>query len=141
MAGVRIATVKKLGLLRQIAEGAKGAASALKDALLAAQAAIINAPTFRSGRIVVSQSGSGQSGSFQIGFVGAEWTPENVAGLTEELLQLVEQCTVRDGMTDDGNPENTEVLRLAIVGFYNSGDVPEYGIRSQMGDFSMLNCE
>ena len=137
MASIRIQAVKKFGFIRQIAEAAKVVSKPLAQTLIASQAAV-NSPTFSKGRIVISQSGSGQSGSFLIPTNGVEWTQYNIFGLLEEFLQITEQL-VAGGMTDDGDPANTDLLRAAIVDAYNSGNVPEYGVREQMGDFSMLN--
>ena len=133
--GIQIQAVKKCGYLRQIAAGAKNNSSSLKDAIAAVQAQVYS-PTFQKGRLVVSQSGSGQSGSFQISGGGNDWTPDNIFGLCEELLQM---CEAADPvlLPDDGNPTNTENLRDNIAQNIMAGNVPD-AVRATQGDFTLL---
>ncbi len=135
--GVAIQTVKKCGFLRQIAEGAKKGTNKLRECLLAAQSAV-NSPSFQKGRIVISQSGSGQAGSFQIGTPGQEWTQDNILGLLEELIQLLDY-TVAQGGTDGTDAATIDALFALMVDNLNTGNVPQIGITQQMGDFSGLN--
>ena len=134
--GIQIQSVKKCGYLRQLAEGAKATASTFKDALLAAQASVF-LPSFKTGRIVVSNSGGGQSGSFQMSGSGNDWTQDNIFGLIEEFLVMVEQA---DPVTypDDGDPTHTDALRALIAGNIQLGNVPEFGITKAGGDFTLL---
>lgn len=124
---VYIQAVKKRGFLRQIAERAKKSALTLKETLLAVQGGQFS-NTFQGGKILASTSGSGQSGSFEIWLQGKEWTPDNVFGLTEELIELCEQ-KLTDGVADD-----VDTLFAAMM-----TDEALHGIRQQMGDFSGLN--
>jgi hypothetical protein len=135
-AGVQIQAIKKCGYLRQIAEGAKAIASTLKDAILAAQRSVYS-PTFQKGRIVVSQSGSGQAGSFQMAGMGNDWTQDNIFGLLEEFLQMVEAA---DPVLypDDSDPAHTDALRAQIAGNIMAGNVPQ-GVRQTQGDFTLIN--
>lgn len=135
--GVQIQTVKKIGYLRQIAEGAKLTASTLKEALLAAQKGVYS-PTFQKGRIVVSQSGSGQSGSFQMAGGGNDWTQDNIFGVIEEFIQLLDY-TVAAGTPDAADADLIDALFAQMVENLNTGNVPQIGVRTQMGDFSGLN--
>ncbi len=133
---IQIQAVKKCGYLRQIAEGAKNTASTFKDASLAAQAQV-NSPTFSKGRIVVSQSGSGQSGSFQISGSGNDWTQDNIFGLLEEFLTMLE---LADPVLypDDGQPASTDALRALIAGNIQLGNIPQFGVSNAGGDFTLL---
>ncbi len=135
--GVQIATVKKFFFLRQVAEGAKRTTSTLKEALIAAQAAVA-VSTIMRGRLVVSQSGSGQSGSFEIGVAGKEWTQDNIAGLTEELIWVLDR-TVEEGTPDSGTPDTTDALFAAMCENINAGNVPQFGVTQVMGDWTGLN--
>jgi hypothetical protein len=134
---VQIQSIKKCGFLRQIAEGAKLAASTLKEALLAAQKGHF-VSTFARGRLVVSQSGSGQSGSFEVSMNGKEWTQDNVFGLIEELIQMLDACVAR-GVPDAADPDIINTLFEALKDDINSGFYPQSGVTEQMGDFSGLN--
>jgi len=120
-----------------MAEAAKGATSTLKAVLLAAQKGHFS-NNFLRGRIMVSQSGSGQSGSFEIGMTGKEWTQDNVFGLIEELIQLLDY-TVAQGTPDAADTDILDALFAQMVENLNTGNVPQTGIREQMGDFSGLN--
>lgn len=131
MAGIRIQSVKKRGFLRQIAEAAKRSNLPLKTALINAQQSVAS-PTFLKGRIVVSTSGSGQAGSFQMPEAGLEWTQDNVFGLLEELIELAESVTATQSLQDDGS--NTDAIFAAMI-----ADDSLRSLRQQMGDFSMLN--
>ena len=134
---VQIQAVKKCGYLRQIAEGAKKTASTLKETLLAAQAGV-NSPTFSKGRLVVSQSGSGQSGSFQMAGGGNDWTQDNIFGLIEEFIQLLD-WTVDQGTPDAADAATIDALLAQMIENIQTGNVPQTSIRTQMGDFSGLN--
>ena len=129
---IEIQSVKKRGYLRQLAEGAKATSSTLKETLLAAQAAVF-APSFKMGRIVVSNSGGGQSGSFQMSGTGNDWTQDNIFGMIEEFLGLLESL---DAATypDDGDKAHTDALFQAM-----SADDSFSGITQQLGDWTGLN--
>jgi hypothetical protein len=134
---IQIQSVKKCAYLRQIAEGAKRGVSTLKDALLAAQGQVYQ-PSFQLGRIVVSTSGSGQSGSFQMVGGGNDWTQDNIFGLLEEFIQLLD-LTVSQGTPDGDDPATVTALFEQMVVNIQTGNVPQTSIRTQMGDFSGLN--
>ena len=133
--GIQIQAIKKCGYLRQLAEGAKLTTATLKETLLAAQKSV-NSPTFVKGRIVVSQSGSGQSGSFQMGGTGNDWTQDNIHGLIEELLQMLE-ITDPVALPDDAVPAHTENLRANLAYNIMQGNVPQ-GVTAVQGDFTLL---
>lgn len=124
--------VKKRGFLRQMAEQAKRTASTLKETLVAAQGGHF-VSTFQRGRLVVSQSGAGQSGSFEMGVTGKEWTQDNVFALIEELIELCDFTIASQALTDDGTPANTDTLMQAMF-----ADDMLQGIRSSLGDFTSL---
>lgn len=134
--GVQIPAENKCGYLRKVAKVAKANAWTLKESLEAAADGIYS-PTFLKGRIVISQSGSGQSGSFQIGDLGG-WSQQTVAALNEFLIQLLD-CTVEQGTPDNSDPDLIDALFAAMVWNLKTGNVPQIGIREQMGDFSGLN--
>lgn len=131
--GIQIHSLKKRGFLRQIAEGAKRGSMPLREALVAAQGNIFT-PTFQKGRIVISNSGSGQSHSFEIGVSGKEFTQDNVFGMLEEFIELLDE-TVSDSITDGGTQAETDALLSAMF-----DDSSMIGITEQHGDFSMLNA-
>lgn len=132
---VRIQSIKKCGFLRQMAQQAVTAAATLGDTLLAAQSGhFVN--TFQRGRLVVSQQGGGQSGSFEIGMQGKEWTQDNVFGLIEELLQML-ATRVAAGSVDDATA--TPTLRDLLIQDINAGLFPQSGVREQLLDVSGLN--
>ena len=120
-----------------MAQQAAKDASALAETLLAAQSGHF-ANTFARGRLVVSQTGAGQSGSFEISMPGKEWTQDNVFALIEELIQMVEIRTAA-GATDDGDRASTKNLLALLIQDINAGLFPQSGVRAQLGDFSGLN--
>lgn len=133
---IEIQSVKKRGFLRQLCEAAKKNSDTLHDTLVAAQAAV-NSPTFQKGRIVLSQSGSGQSGSF-IHMAGQEWTQDNIFGLCEEFLELLyfytNLNTAAPLLPDDAQPASTDALFRAMI-----TDDELAGVTSQLGDWTGLN--
>jgi len=132
---VRIQAALKCGFLRQIAEQAKAQTLTLREALTAAQSGHF-VQTFQRGRLVVSTSGSGQSGSFEIGMPGNQWSQSNVFGLVEELLQMVELADPTL-YPDDADPAHTDALRALIAENVMMGNVPT-GVTSIGGDFTLL---
>lgn len=131
---VAIPGTLKRAFLRQIAEGAKAQAATLREALISAQAYVMG-ESFRQGKILINTSGSGQSGSFEIGVTGKAWTQENVAALTEQLINILDDCLSASLGTDDATPANTDAL-VTAMGY----DDRLRGIRSQRGDFTGLRC-
>lgn len=134
---IRIQSVKRRAFLNQVAAGAISSNSTLTAALTAVQGQCFS-PTFQKGRVVVSQSGSGQSGSFQMSVSGAEWTPDNIFGLTQELIELI-PVTIANALlasppvtlVDDGTQT------AALVAAMNQDDSLQ-GVTQQMGDFTSL---
>ena len=63
---VAIPGTLKRAFLRQCAERAKAATLTLREVLVLVQGEIFT-PNFQRGRILINTSGSGQSGSFEIG--------------------------------------------------------------------------
>lgn len=122
----------KRAFLRQIAEGAKATAATLRESLIAAQSAVMGA-SFRQGKILVSTSGSGQSGSFEISVTGKSWTPENVAALTEQLISVLDDC-VSAGVATDAADEASINTLVRQMGF----DDRLRGLRAQHGDFTSI---
>ncbi len=96
---VRIQSELKRAFLRQLAEGAKATASTLGEALLAYQSQLFSA-SFKSGRIYISTSGSGQSASFAAPQAGIQVKQEDLVALSEELLSVLSD-TVARGFVDD----------------------------------------
>jgi hypothetical protein len=124
--------VKKRGYLRQLVEGAKRSSSSVKETLLAAQGAVF-LPSFKLGRIVVSNSGAGQSGSFQMAGGGNDWTQDNIFGLLEEFLMLLDSLDATL-YPDDADPSHSDSIFQALC-----GDDSLNGVQSQMGDWTALN--
>lgn len=136
---IQIQFLKKTAFLRQLVSAAKNSAQSLKSTLLAAQSGQFTS-SFQRGRLVVSQSGSGQSGSFQVEVAGAEWSPSNLFGLVEEWIQILD-WTVNQGTPDDEGGDSTvlDALFAMMVDNLNSGNLPQFGVSTQHGDFSGLN--
>jgi hypothetical protein len=137
---VAIQSIKKCGFLRQMVQQAKTSASTLAETLLAAATGHF-VPTFARGRLVVSQSGSGQSGSFEIGMTGKEWTQDNIFALIEELQQML---AARVADTDAGTPDSSDptlldALQAGLIADINAGLFPQSGVTRQMIDVSGLN--
>lgn len=123
----------KRGFLRQIVEGSKRVNVTLRASLLAFQAAIYT-PNFQRGRILISTSGSGQSGSFEIGVSGKQFTQENVFALSEDFISILDEAESA-GAVDGITPEILDLLFSIMV----STDRMR-GIRTQMGDFTGLSA-
>jgi hypothetical protein len=143
---IQIQSVKKRAVLRQLCQGAIKTGTSLQQTLVNFQAAIFS-PTFQKGRIVVHQSGSGQSGSFQMGSNDAEWTQDNLFGLTEEFLSLYDTIqnnywntgtyTLPNGQplpADDGTQDSINAWMQAMF-----LDDSLQGQTEQMGDWTGLN--
>lgn len=130
---VYIQAVKKRGFLRQIAEGAKSAGSTLREALIGSQAQVFSA-NFQRGRLLVSTSGSGQSGSFEIGVQGKEFTQDNVFALIEEQIEILDEI-VAAGLAVD-SADKADIDALVNVMFQDDRLV---GVRSEMTDVTSLN--
>jgi hypothetical protein len=129
---IQIQAIKRRAFLRQMAEQAKRTASTLKETLVAAQGGQF-VSTFAKGRLVVSQSGSGQSGSFQMEVAGSEWTQSNIFGLIEELIELCEYVCTAQALTDDASPANTDAIFQAMI-----ADVSMNPSRVQYGDYTLI---
>lgn len=130
---VYIQAVKKRGFLRQTAEGAKRSGSTLKESMLAAQAAVFTA-NFQRGRLLVSTSGSGQSGSFEIGVQGKEFTQDNVFAMLEELIEIQEYVISQGLAVDSDQQADTDALVQVMF-----NDDRLQGINTEMGDWTSLN--
>lgn len=135
--GIRIQTVVKFYYLRQLAELAKKTAQTLRETILAAQKQVFT-PSFQQGRLIVSNSGSGQSGSFQMADDKNTWTQPNIAGLLEEFIQQLDY-TVAQGTPDAADADLINALVSQMMTDITEGNSPQIGIREQMGDFSGLN--
>jgi hypothetical protein len=101
------------GYLRQIAAGAKSTASTLGEALLAVQGQIFTS-NFQRGRLLVSTSGSGQSGSFEISMQGREFTQSNVFAMIEEFLEILSDTLINGLAVDSGVGSDTDNLFLVM---------------------------
>lgn len=120
-----------------MAQAAVRAAATLKEQLVKAQTGHFT-NTFSRGKLVVSNSGGGQSGSFEIGVQGKEWTQDNIFGLIEELIQMVD-ARVAGGTPDSSDPTLAAAMRDGMIADICAGLFPQSGVREQLGDFSGLN--
>lgn len=136
---IQIQSVLKRSFLRQLVQGAINTGTSLTVTFLNAATAV-NSPTWQKGRIVVHQSGSGQSGSFSAGYAGAQWTQENVFGLMEEFQQILSDAQANSIVNppqlpnDDGTPANSQALYAAML-----TDDSLTGVTQQLGDWTSLN--
>ena len=125
---IRIQSEIKRALLRQIVEGAKKAATTVKDALIATQAAATDS-SFKKGRILVSTSGNGQSASFQIASSG--YSQEVFVGLTEEFINVLDDSVTAGAPDTDATTANALFSAMCA-------DDRLMGIREQHGDWTSL---
>lgn len=125
---VRVQSEIKRGFLRQIAEGAKPSRT-LREVLLAFQAQIFS-PTFKTGRIYLSTSGSGQAASFAIPSAG--FSQEQIFALSEEFLDILD-FAISCGATDEAGEEATNTLFATMC-----DDDRLQGVREVQHDHAML---
>lgn len=131
---VYIQAIKKRGFLRQLAERAKKKDGlSLRDVLLNAQGGQFT-PTFQGGRLLVSTSGAGQSGSFEISVQGKEWTPDNVFALIEELIEILD-LVVSQGLATDTADESS--INALFVEMCAADELTT--VRSSRSDFTCIN--
>jgi hypothetical protein len=84
----QIRSIEARGLLGAIARGAKSAGADLLVALQAAYDSVAT-PGFRTGRVFISTSGSGQSASFLIpSELTADYSPTRVAAQYQEFIEI-----------------------------------------------------
>jgi hypothetical protein len=139
---IRIQAEKKCSFLQWLADITTPGGS-LESSMKAAALAVFS-PSFQKGRIVVSQSGSGQSGSFQVGDGSDGWSQDNIAALCWALRYMLRAAVgtksvdTGDVYVDDGDPGHTESLRQLLEYNILQGNMPE-GVRSTLGDFTLIN--
>ena len=133
--GIQIQAVKKVAYLEDIADDAINSSSTLQSSISSRRKSVFS-QTLKSGKVVVSQSGAGQSGSYQMGGAGNDWTPDNILGMIQEFLIMV-RAADPVLLPDDGTPANTCALRDAIAANIMAGNVPD-GVRAMQGDFTLL---
>ena len=132
---VRIQSEIKRGFLRQIVAGAKRNAATINESLLNFQASIYT-PNFAKGKILVSTSGSGQQGSFEIGVAGKQFTQENVFAMSEEFFIIYAAALAYNtDLTDSGQSADSDAIFNAML----SDDVLN-SVTEQLGDWSQLNA-
>ncbi len=129
---IEIQSVKKRGYLDDIVQGAITNSSTVIESLRAAKKAVY-LPSFKNGRIVVSQSGSGQSGSFQMSGSGNDWTQDNIAGMIMEFIELY-QTLDPVAYPDLAMPASSNAIYAAMCADDSLG-----GITQQQGDWTTLN--
>lgn len=95
----RIRGIIKRGFLRQIVAGAKQISSTVNDALIGAQASVFS-DNFKRGRLLISTSGGGNSGSFEMSVAGKEFTQDNIFAMLEELIEVLTD-TLNEGLAID----------------------------------------
>lgn len=128
-ADVRIPSINKRDFLDEIAQGAKLSSSTLEEAIRAVKIAV-HTKTYQQGKIIVSTSGSGQSGSFEINSL---WNPVTVKGMLQEFLEILRDVKAA-GAIDSADPDAIDTLYTTMC-----EDDRLRGIRRHMGDFSGLN--
>ena len=136
---IQVQSVLKRAFLDDIVQAAIKSSTPLLQSFRNAKQSV-NSPTFSKGRIVIHQSGSGQSGAYQAGFSGAQWTQENVYGMLQEYIDLYYAVISQNEQvgtplpTDDGNEANTNAIFAAM-----RVDDSLQGVTSQSGDWTGLN--
>ena len=124
---------KKKFFLRQIAEGAVASSSKISEALLAFASAI-NSGSFRTGKILISTSGSGQHASFQMDVTGREFTPDNLAAMSEEFFDILSDTLANNpSLVDDGTATSTRAIFAAM-----RQDDRLYGVTRRGSDNTLL---
>lgn len=100
------------GILDDIYRGSKTSASDLIDAIVAAKTALLT-NTFKSGRVFVTTSGSGQSASFLIpSLFTAEYTPVEVAKQLQEFIEIYNDAVSNSLITDQTNNDQDYAVML-----------------------------
>jgi hypothetical protein len=115
---VYVQAIKKKAILRQIVAGAAPSGIPVVDALMGFQTSIASSNLLK-GRILISTSGSGQSGSFEIGLPGKEFTQDNIFALSEQLIEIYEFALASSSangspLTDDGTAANSAAI-MAVM--------------------------
>lgn len=134
---VYIQAAIKRGFLRQIYEQAKAATAYLGDALLAFQGSVFT-PAFKTGRILVNTSGSGQSASFEVPQIGKQYSQDQIFALSEELLEIYSDAVAQlQAETPSFNPTASPANQQTVFDTMMADDRLQ-GVRTQMGDFTGL---
>jgi hypothetical protein len=133
--GVQIQAIKKVAYLEDIADDAIASSSTFQEAITARRKQVFSS-TLKSGKVVLSQSGSGQSGSYQMGGADNVWTPDNILGMVQEFLLMV-RAADPVLLPDDADPAHTRALRDAVAANIMAGNVPD-AVRAKQGDFTLL---
>lgn len=99
----QIRAIEARGLLDQIAQGAKTAGLDLIDAIRAAKSSVLT-PGFRTGRVFVSTSGSGQSASFLIPTeLTSHFEPTRIAAQYQEFIEIYLDAVTAGSITDESD--------------------------------------
>lgn len=86
------------------------------------------AGNFKLGRLLVSTSGSGQSGSFEVWAIGKEFTQDNVFALIQELYEVLVTTLANDSsLSDNGEQANSDAIYLAMCGDQRLTTINETG--------------
>ena len=135
---VRIQSEIKRGFLRQIYAACAPTATYLGDALVNFQNQIFS-PNFQRGRLLLSTSGSGQSGSFVMPNLGAQFTQDQIFAMAEEFCQIYTDVVAAlkaatpgfDPKADDDTSEPTVFNTMLL-------DDRLQGVRREQGDHTLI---
>lgn len=110
MAECNLRAVAQRAILRNLVEfAAIPGSTSVYAALLAYQNSALTG-SFKQGRVTVGTSGNGQSVSFQIAGLGAEYSQADAVGLSERLLEVYEDMQTNTPQADDGQPANSRAV-------------------------------
>ncbi len=97
----------------EIAQGAIKTGVDLIDAIRAAKSAILT-PSFRTGRVFISTSGSGQSASFLMpSSLSADYTQTRVAAQMQEFIEIYNDA-VAGGYITDASDVNADLAAMLV---------------------------
>ena len=83
---------------------------------------------------MIGTSGNGQSASFQMDSIGREFTPDNLAAMSEEFFEIYYfQLEQNPALVDDATPANTRAIFAAM-----RQDDRLYGVTRRGSDFTLL---
>ena len=109
----QIRAIQARGLLNNLARAATAAGATLREALIAAQDAVLTG-TFKQGRIFISTSGGGNSSSFLIpNSLTAGFSQERVAEQYQEFLEIYTDAVTAGSITDASDNATALAVMLA----------------------------
>ncbi len=124
----------KRALLRNISRNATKSSATLREALEAYQDQ--SAGAVNTGRIILNTSGGGYSTSLEMSAQWKQLTQEQVTALTEEYINVYDDALSALGISRPSDLSQDANILSAMI-----DDDRLRGVRSAMGDFTMLRAQ